>query len=150
MAPPKPTGPGLGHSIMKAMAATHVWLYRLTGGKIGGTMAGGPIVLLTTTGQKSGMQRTVPLLYLDMGQDALALVGSYAGADKPPAWLNNITKTPTAQVQVGSKVMRVNAAIASPQRKAELWPKLCAMYPDYQLYQDRTKRDIPVVLLTKA
>lgn len=149
MAPPKPTGTGLGHTITTSMSAFHVWLYRLTGGKIGGRMFNAPIVLLTTTGHKSGQQRTIPLLYLKTG-DSYALVGSYAGADKPPAWLTNIIKTPAAQIQIGANVMRVNASIATPQKKAELWPKLVALYPDYQVYQDRTSRDIPVVLLTRA
>ena len=147
MAPPKPTGPGLGHTFFTSMSAFHVWLYRLTGGKIGGRMYNVPIALLTTTGHKSGQQRTTPLLYIEDG-NTVVLVGSYAGADKPPAWATNLTKTPAAQIQTGSKVTRVNSAIASAQRKAELWPRLVAAYPDYQVYQDRTKRDIPVFLLT--
>ncbi len=147
MAPPKPTGTGLGHTFTTSMSAFHVWLYRLTGGKIGGRMFNAPVALLTTTGHKSGQQRTTPLLYLEEGK-SVVLVGSYAGADKPPAWATNLTKTPAARIQIGGRVMQVNSTIASAQRKAELWPRLVALYPDYQVYQDRTARDIPVFLLT--
>ena len=150
MAPPKPTGSGLGHFIATTMSRLHVWLYRISGGRIGGQMFNVPIVLLTTTGHKSGQQRTTPLLYLDLGNSAYAIVGSYGGADKLPAWAANLLKTPRAQIQIGANVINVTSAVASAQRKAELWPKLVALYPDYQVYQDRTTRDIPVFLLSTA
>lgn len=111
-------------------------------------MFNAPIILLTSTGHKSGLQRTIPLLYLDAGNSTYAIVGSYAGSDTPPAWAVNLLKTPRAQIQIGAKSSNVNVSVASAQRKAELWPKLVSMYPDYQLYQDRTSRDIPVFLLT--
>lgn len=111
-------------------------------------MFNAPIVLLTTTGHKSGQQRTTPLLYLDVGDSTYAIVGSFAGSDTPPAWAVNLLKTPRAQIQIGANIKNVVTAVASAQRKAELWPKLVAMYPDYQVYQDRTSRDIPVFLLT--
>lgn len=149
MAPPKPTGPGLGHSFMTFMSALHVWLYRILNGRFVSKMGNAPILLLTTTGHKSGQPRTVPVLYLETGND-YAIVGSYAGADKPPAWLTNLLKTPSVQIQVGARKMRVDATVAPPQRKAELWPKLVAIYPDYQVYQNRTSREIPVVLLSPA
>ncbi len=148
MAPPKPTGQGFGHFIATTMSKLHVWLYRVSGGRIGGRMFNAPIVLLTTTGHKSGQQRTTPLLYLDVGDSTYAIVGSFAGSDTPPAWAVNLLKTPRAQIQIGANIKNVVTAVASAQRKAELWPKLVAMYPDYQVYQDRTSRDIPVFLLT--
>jgi len=150
MAPPKPTGSGFGHFIATFMSKLHVGLYRMSGGRIGGRVFKAPIVLLTTTGHKTGQQRTTPLLYLDIGDLTYAIVGSYAGADKPPAWALNLLKTPRAQIQIGANIINVTSAVASAQRKAELWPKLVALYPDYQVYQDRTPRDIPVFLLTPA
>ncbi len=150
MAPPKPTGPGFGHFVATTMSKLHVWLYRISGGRIGGRMFNAPIVLLTTTGHKSGQQRTTPLLYLDVGDSTYAIVGSFAGADAPPAWAVNLLKTPRAQIQIGATTMKVNSTVASAQRKAELWPRLVALYPDYQVYQDRTTRDIPVILLAPA
>ena len=150
MAPPKPTGAGAGHFIATTMSKLHVWLYRISGGRIGGRMFNAPIVLLTTTGHKSGQQRTIPLLYLDAGDSTYAIVGSFAGSDKPPAWAVNLLKTPKAQIQIGANVITVDASVAPAGRKADLWPKLVAMYPDYQVYQDRTSRDIPVFLLTPA
>ncbi len=150
MAPPKPTGAGIGHFIATSMSKLHVWLYRISGGRIGGRMLNAPIVLLTTKGHKSGQQRTTPLLYLDLGNSTYAIVGSYGGADKLPAWGANLLKTPKAQIQIGANVINVTSAVASAQRKAELWPKLVALYPDYQVYQGRTTRDIPVFLLSPA
>ncbi len=150
MAPPKPTGSGIGHFIATTMSKLHVWLYRISGGRIGARMFNAPVMLLTTTGHKSGQQRTTPLLYLDLGNSTYAIVGSYGGADKLPAWAANLLKTPRAQIQVLANVINVTSAVTSVQRKAELWPKLVALYPDYQVYQDRTTRDIPVFLLSSA
>lgn len=79
MAPPKPTGSGIGHFIATTMSKLHVWLYRISGGRIGGRMFNAPVMLLTTTGHKSGHQRTTPLLYLDLGNSTYAIVGSYGG-----------------------------------------------------------------------
>lgn len=148
MAPPKPTGRGIGHFIATTMSKLHVWLYRASGGRMGGRMFNAPIVLLSTTGHKSGQQRTTPLLYLDVGDASYAIVGSFAGSDTAPAWAVNLLKTPRAQIQIGAKTFYVTSSVAPAQRKAELWPKLVAMYSDYQVYQDRTSRDIPVFLLT--
>lgn len=150
MAPPKPTGSGLGHFIATTLSKLHVGLYRVSGGRIGGRIFNAPIMLLTTTGHKTGQQRTTPLLYLDVDQSTYAIVGSFAGSDKPPAWAVNLLKSPSAQIQIGSNILKVNAVTATPQKKAELWPRLVALYPDYQVYQDRTSRDIPVILLTAA
>lgn len=148
MAPPKPAGMGFSHFLAIWMSALHVWIYRVSGGRIGGSAFNAPVLLLTATGRKSGRKRTTPLLYLDLGGEGCAIVGSYGGSDKLPAWAVNLQKTPNAQVQIGSKITQVNTITATAARKAELWPKLVAMYPDYQVYQDRTERDIPVILLT--
>lgn len=148
MAPPKPTKGGIGHFLSTILSKLHVAVYRLSGGRIGGRMFNAPILLLTTTGNRTGQPRTIPLLYLEAGDSTYAIVGSYAGADTPPAWLTNLIKNPKARVQIGARTMDLNANVASAARKAELWPKLVAMYSDYQVYQDRTSREIPVILLS--
>lgn len=150
MAPPKPTGQGFGHFIATTMSRLHVWIYRISGGRIGGSAFNAPVLLLTTTGHKTGQQRTIPLLYLDVGDSTYAIVGSYGGADKAPAWAVNLLKSPAAQIQTGARSLRVSASVAAPQTKADLWPRLVAMYPDYQVYKERTTRDIPVIILTPS
>ncbi|MFZ5835842.1 MAG: nitroreductase family deazaflavin-dependent oxidoreductase [Pseudomonadota bacterium] len=150
MAPPKPTGSGFGHFIATSLSKLHVALYRASGGRIGGRMMKAPVMLLTTTGHKSGLQRTTPLLYLDKGASGYAIVGSFAGSDKAPAWAENLLRTPKAKIQIGPKIIDVAVTVATAQRKAELWQELVALYPDYQVYQDRTTRDIPVFLLTPS
>lgn len=147
MAPPKPTGSGIGHFIATSMSKLHVALYRMSGGRIGGQMFNAPIILLTTTGHKSGLLRTTPLLFLDKGAAGYVIAGSFAGSDTAPAWAVNLLRTPKAKIQIGPKIMDVTVTVAPVQQKAELWPELVALYPDYQVYQDRTTRDIPVFLL---
>lgn len=112
-------------------------------------MLGSPVLLLITTGRKSGRERTVPLLYLRDGED-LVVVGSNGGAATHPAWWLNLRANPEAIVEVGDQKLRVRAKKADPEEKDRLWPKLVAMYPSYEDYQRRTDREIPVVLLKPA
>jgi deazaflavin-dependent oxidoreductase (nitroreductase family) len=122
------------------------WLYRKTGGKLGGTLVGAPVLLLTTTGRKTGKQRTAPLLYIRDGA-TLVVVASKGGFPTHPAWYLNLTANPKVEVQVGANVQLMNARTASDEEKAKYWPTLVAMYSDYQMYQDRTDRPIPLVVL---
>jgi deazaflavin-dependent oxidoreductase (nitroreductase family) len=146
MAPPKPTGRGASRQFTKLMTRVHNLIYRMSGGRIGGRMFNSPVLLLTTTGRRSGQRRTIPLLYLKT-PDGYAIAASYAGADRHPAWYRNLESRPEATIQVGAEVVEVTAETADAERRAELWPKLVEMYPDYAVYQARTERDIPVVLL---
>lgn len=149
MAPPKPKGSGFGHWLAKLGTKFHIFLYRLSGGRIGAKVFNSPVMLLTTKGAKTGKKRTVAILYLKT-DDGYAVVASYGGADKHPAWFVNLRNNPTAEIQAGSQTHKVVPHIATDEEKAELWPKLTAMYPDYQIYQDRSARDIPVVILRPA
>jgi F420H(2)-dependent quinone reductase len=124
-------------------------VYRWTGGSVGGTMRGAPILLLTTTGRKSGEERTTPLLYLADG-DRLAIVASAGGAPAHPGWYHNLRANPDVRVQIGKDVRPMRAEVAAPEERADLWPKLVALYGDYATYQTRTTREIPVVVLTPA
>lgn len=146
-APPKPKQGGLVHNIFKIVVRVHNAIYRASGGSLGGTMQGAPILLLTTKGVKTGKMRTLPLIYLKT-ENGYALVASYAGADKHPAWYNNLVANPDCHIRVGSKSMNVRAETVSDSRHAELWPQLVEIYSDYALYQERTDRRIPVVELT--
>ena len=135
--------------LMSAFIALNVWLYRLSGGRMMGRMGDAPILLLTTTGRRSGRERTTPVLYLGDG-DRLVIVASLAGAARHPAWFLNLKANPRVKLQVRSRRFAATARRASVEEKAQLWPRLGAMYPAYEDYQNRTTRDIPVVIVTPA
>jgi deazaflavin-dependent oxidoreductase (nitroreductase family) len=132
--------------VAKAFTSTHIALYRATGGRIGGQFRGGPILLLSTLGRKTGQQRTTPLLYIRDGQD-FVVVASNGGQDWEPAWWLNLQANHDAQVEVGRQTSPVRAEQADPVERARLWPLLNRMYPDYDIYQKRVSREIPVVRL---
>jgi deazaflavin-dependent oxidoreductase (nitroreductase family) len=121
-------------------------LYRSSNGVIGGRVANSPVLLLTTTGRRSGKQRTVPLLYLMDGPNVV-LVASNGGAVRHPTWWLNLQTTSEAWIQIKGIRRQVNSEQASASEKQRLWPRLTAMYPGYKQYQERTNRDIPVVIL---
>lgn len=133
--------------IQRAATKLHSLVYRATGGRVGGRMVGGPVLLLTTTGRKSGREHTVPLLYLEDGEN-LALVASNGGAPIHPAWWLNLRANPKARVEIGHRKLRVRAEKASSEEKERLWPRLVEMYGGYENYRRRTDREIPVVVLS--
>ncbi len=138
----------IGSAVVKVMSALNTWVYRATGGRVGGRfLRGAPVLLLITTGRKTGKPRTAPLLYLEQG-DAYVIVASKGGMSHDPLWFKNLEANPDVEVQLGNRRMPMKARRASDAEKAELWPKLVAMYRDYADYQARTDRNIPVVLLT--
>ncbi len=130
----------------KYFGGAQTWLYRVSGGKLGARFMGAPVLLLTTTGRKTGKPRTSPLLYLPDG-DKLVIVASKGGFPVHPAWYLNLSSNPKVQVQVGPEIKTMTARTLSETEKAQYWPRLVAMYSDYQMYQDRTDRSIPVVML---
>jgi len=132
---------------MKLFSQLHVFLYRMSGGRIGGRFKAAPVLLLTTTGRKSGKQRTTPLLY---GQDAgrYVIVASVGGAPKHPAWYLNLRDNPEATIRVGSRTIAVHAETVAPDERARLWTLMTQMYPGYDDYQAKTSREIPLVGLT--
>ena len=149
MATARPRGRPYGKAIVAAQRAVtklHSFVYRVTNGRVGGRIAGGPVLLLTTTGRKSGRERTIPLLYLKDGED-LVVVGSNGGTAAPPAWWLNLTDNPEATIEVGGHKMRVRAEEAGFEENERLWPKLVKMYGGYEDYRRRTDREIPVVFL---
>jgi deazaflavin-dependent oxidoreductase (nitroreductase family) len=132
--------------IYKGILSLMVFLYTSTGGRIGGKMNGGDVLLLTTTGRKSGKQRTIPLIYIRDGS-AYVITASAGGADKHPGWFFNVRSNPHATIQVKDKRIQVMAEVAGPEKKPELWARLLEVAPGFARYQQRTHREIPMVIL---
>lgn len=125
----------------------HVRKYEETGGKVGHDWNDAHVLILHTTGRKSGATRKLPLIYGRDGDDYL-IVASKGGAPNHPAWYLNLVANPNAKVQVRSDVIGVTARTATPEEKVRLWPKMTAQWPDYDAYQQKTDRDIPLVILS--
>ena len=135
--------------IIKAMSAAHVFLFRLSGGRLGSKFFkhGSPVGLLTTRGNKSGAKRVAPLIYLADGA-RMVLVASQGGLPKHPVWYLNLEASPEVSFETREHGLRnYRARRASAAEKSALWPRMCEIYPDYADYQARTERDIPVVVL---
>ncbi len=136
------------HAGLKVLTKTTNWAYRLSGGKIGGRwLRGAPVMLLTTIGRKSGLPRTVPVLYLVDGEN-LIIVASKAGGPRHPVWYLNLEANPDVEVEIGREKRKMTSRRATDAEKAAFWPRLVAMYRDYDDYQARTERDIPVIILS--
>ena len=131
---------------MKTMSGTHTAIYRASGGRIGGRIQGMEVLLLTTTGRRSGKSRTTPLLCVREGE-AIVVVASNGGSDSFPAWWLNLRSNPDADVEIGRDLRHVTARKASSDERARLWPEFTSRYPGYAKYATRTKREIPVVIL---
>jgi deazaflavin-dependent oxidoreductase (nitroreductase family) len=124
-------------------------LYRLSGGRIGGKLDNTPVLLLTTTGRKSGQQRTAPVVYL-ADSDRYIVIGSNAGHSRTPAWSLNLKADPGAEVEVGRRRVRVNARVAVGEERADLWRKANEQYSGFDDYAERTDRDIALFVLEPA
>jgi deazaflavin-dependent oxidoreductase (nitroreductase family) len=124
----------------------NVFMYRTTGGKLGGSMQGAPLLLLTTRGRKTGKKRVTPLIYLEDGP-RLAVVASKGGWPSDPLWYRNLQAEPAVDVQVGRDVKSMTARTASTEEREKLWPRLVAIYKAYDAYQSWSDRLIPVVIL---
>jgi deazaflavin-dependent oxidoreductase (nitroreductase family) len=127
----------------------HVERYRATDGEEGHDWQGTQTLLLTTTGRKSGELRTTPLIYGRRGEDYL-VVASKGGSDTPPDWYRNIEQHADVELQVKDKRFKARGRDATPEEKPELWRTMTAEWPAYDEYQERTDREIPVVVLEPA
>jgi deazaflavin-dependent oxidoreductase (nitroreductase family) len=132
--------------IFKLFMAIQVGLYRLTGGKLGGTVRGFKVLLLTTTGRKSGQARTVPLGRFDW-PGGYVVVASNSGQPSHPAWYFNLKNNPKVTVQVLDKVMPATAEVLAGQERAQAWQHVITTSPLYANYEKQTSREIPLVLL---
>jgi len=140
---------GLLAAMLRIFSRIHIFVYRRTGGAIGGQIYGNRMLLLTTTGRTTGQQRTTPLAYLAAG-DAMIIIAGAAGAAKHPAWWLNLVADPHATIQVGPRTLAVVARRAEGADHARLWPAVKKMNPFYGQYELITDRDIPVVILEPA
>ena len=128
----------------------HVRRYRETGGELGHVWRRGTkTLLLTTNGRKTGKPTTTPLIYAPRGDDYV-IVASKGGAPAHPGWYRNLVKDPNVEVQVKDEVFAAQARTAAGEEREQLWKLMADEWPDYDAYQTRTEREIPVVVLERA
>jgi deazaflavin-dependent oxidoreductase (nitroreductase family) len=133
--------------VLRRLMGVHTQVYRLSQGMVGHRFPGAPpMLLLDHVGARSGVKRTTPLVYVEDGPDVV-LVASKGGHPKHPAWYHNLRANPDTTVQIGSEHRPVHARVATPQERERLWPKAVATYSGYDGYQQRTEREIPLVVL---
>ncbi len=134
--------------VLKSMNAIHKTMLTLSFGKVGWKAAGMPVLKLTTTGRKSGEERTVMLTSPLQVGDTLVIVASRGGDNHHPAWYLNLVAKPEVKVEwKGDAAKTMTATVATAAQKAEMWPKIVANFDRYGGYQRKTERDIPLVLL---
>jgi deazaflavin-dependent oxidoreductase (nitroreductase family) len=139
---------GFGKTIARGFLRTAVWLYQRSGGRIGGTLFGAPVLLLTTTGRKSGRSWTVPLMYQTDG-DRWVIIASNGGSTRHPAWWLNLRSQPDASVQIGRETYPVTATETAGDERERLWRLMADVYKGYDGYARKTTRAIPVVVLSR-
>lgn len=123
--------------------------YRATGGEVTGAFAGAPLLLLTTTGARSGTERTVPVVFGRDGDDVF-VIASKAGAPTHPAWFHNLVAHPEVTVELGSETFRAAAEVADPADRDRLYAQQAAAMPNFAEYEEKTDRVIPVVRLRRT
>jgi len=132
--------------MLKATGKLNIPIYRLSGGRLFGSLDGTPVLLLTTTGRKSGQQRTAPVAYMRDGE-RIVVIGSNAGNVRAPAWALNLEANPEAEVETGRKRSQVRARIAAGDERADLWRRINEQYSGFDDYAAKTDRDIRVFVL---
>lgn len=124
--------------------------FRANDGKVGGNFEGAPMLLLHSTGAKSGLDRVNPMMYQDLGGGSLAVFASKAGADSHPDWYYNLVANPEASAEVGAETLSFRARVADDAEREPIWTKQKADYPGFAGYEAATTRVIPVVILDPA
>lgn len=136
----------LSPGLLSRLGRFNVPVYRATRGRVMGKVGRAPVLLLTTTGRRSGQPRTAPVLYLADG-DRLIVIGSNAGNERAPAWALNLLAQPEAEVQVRGDRRAVRARVAQGEERADLWRRMNDQYGGFEDYRSRTSRDINVFVL---
>jgi deazaflavin-dependent oxidoreductase (nitroreductase family) len=132
--------------LIRGLSKTHLVVYRLSRGRFLSRVAGMPVLLLTTTGRRSGKAHTTPLTFFRDEAD-LVVIASNGGADRPPDWSLNLQQNPRAIVKIGTDELIVQARTASAEERKRLWVGITATYSGYARYQNKTERPIPVLIL---
>lgn len=136
----------LGERGLRTMGKLNVPVYRLTRGRLMNKVGDAPVLLLTTTGRRSGTKRTAPVCYLDDG-GLVVVIGSNAGNTHEPGWSHNLKANPDAEIEVRGDRRRVRARVTEGDQRADLWRKMNALYSGFDDYEARTSRDIAVFAL---
>ncbi len=123
--------------------------FRANRGKVGGAFEGAPLLLLHTTGARTGQERVNPVMYQQVGDD-LAVFASKAGAPTNPDWFHNLRANPEARVEVGTETRDVRARVADGDERTRIWETQKERYPGFADYEAGTDREIPVVILEPA
>ena len=131
----------------KAVTRLHRAILTTTGGRIGGSGFGMPVLILRTTGRRSGKIRETVLTSPVQDGESVVLVASYGGDNRHPTWYLNLCDNPDVEVTMRGRTRPMRARVASTEEKAGLWPRVTERYRGYAAYQRRTDRDIPLVIL---
>lgn len=136
--------------LVKVFLAANVGLFRASGGKIGSSMFGGNVLLLTTKGKKSGRMRTVPVMYFEDGADRV-VIASAGGSAAHPAWFKNLSDHPNVTVEMKGRRYQARAELATGDERARIWQKVVKMQPRFGDYAKKAvDREIPVVVLKET
>jgi deazaflavin-dependent oxidoreductase (nitroreductase family) len=136
----------LGARGLRWTGKLNVPIYRLSGGRIGGKVNRAPVLLLTTSGRRSGQKRTAPVLYLADGENVV-VINTNAGNARIPAWSLNLRANPDAEIEIGRERRPVRARIAEGEERAQLWRKHNEQYAGFDDYQEKLDRDALVIVL---
>jgi F420H(2)-dependent quinone reductase len=136
----------LGANGLRWAGKMNVPLYRASGGRLMAKVGRAPVLLLTTTGRRSGQRRTSPVVYLADGE-RMIVIGSNAGNTHAPAWSHNLKAEPAAEVEIGRRRIAVRARVAEGEERADLWRKSNEQYAGFDDYEKRTDRDIALFVL---
>jgi deazaflavin-dependent oxidoreductase (nitroreductase family) len=124
--------------------------FRANGGRVGGNFAGAPLLLLHTVGARSGQERVHPMMYQDLGDGRVAVFASKAGAPTHPDWYHNLVAHPDVSAEIGTETLRYRARTAAPAEREPVWARQKQEYPGFAGYEEKTDREIPVVILDPA
>ena len=141
------TAPGTGTDIT-LLGEDHVRVYRETGGETGYIWNGVTALLMTMTGRKSGEKRTIPIIFTEV-DGKYVIIASKGGAPKHPVWYLNVSEDPNVEVQIKNEVFDATARTAEGEERERLWAAAVENWPNYDVYQSRTDREIPVVVLER-
>jgi deazaflavin-dependent oxidoreductase (nitroreductase family) len=133
-------------SFFRLLTAFHVWLYRLSGGKLAGRIGDLEFLLLTTIGRRTGKNRTIPLGWIDH-EEGFLIVASNSGGPSNPGWFHNLKGNPEVTVEVMDRVLGATAEVLSGEARTQAWRQVLAAAPLYARYERRTTREIPLILL---